>query len=182
MRKDYKTFILAVLATFLVMGLLSAPALAESNSGAASAQARLDFQITIPSILYLQVGTDGAIVDLVSCTLTQTPGTGAVAMTSSGSNPVPVIMRALVASGQTVNLTADSSSGLNGGAMPFSEISWAAGGVLSNGTFNNGVAQPLYNFAGPGEHIGDYAFSYANANFYPTGTYNGTVTYTLSTP
>ena len=96
-----------------------------------SATARLDFSVTIPTILYLQIGTVGATIDVVSCTLANIPGTGAVAMTSGGTNPVPVRVAALVPAAAAVRLLANSSTALSnggGGTIPFDQISWAGGG------------------------------------------------------
>jgi hypothetical protein len=182
-----KKFLIALALLALLVGLGSGPAAwAESDLAiGGTATAHLDFQITIPTILYLQVGTVGATIDVVSCSLTDIPGTGAVAMTSSGSNPVPVRAAALVPSGQAIRLLADSSTPLNngaGGTIPFDQISWTAGGSLSSGTFNNNAAQVLDTFNGSGNRAGTYSFTYANANYYDTGTYNGTITYTLSSP
>lgn len=180
-------FLVGLALVALVLGLGSSPpAWAESNLAiGGSATAHLDFRITIPTILFLQVGTAGATIDRVSCTLSNIPGSGAVAMTSSGANPVPVQAAALVAAGATVRLLANSSTPLNNGGVgtiPFDQISWTAAGGFTSGTFNNNAAQVLNTFTGSGNHTGTYSFTYANANYYGTGTYNGTVTYTLSSP
>lgn len=171
----------------LLIGLGGGQAVwAESNEVVGgSASARLDFSITIPTILYLQVGTEGKIVDTVSCTLSKIPGTGAVAMQSNGANPVPVRIAAMMPAGQKIQLLADSSNPMtnkDGAKMPFDEISWAGGGEFSSGTFDNNTAQVLDTFGGSGNHVGSYIFSYANANYYDSGIYNGQVTYTLSSP
>jgi hypothetical protein len=185
-RPESKRFLVGLALLALVLGLGSGrTAWAESNSNSSgSATAHLDFQITIPTILYLQVGTVGATMDRVSCTISTIPGTGAVAMTSSGANPVPVQVAALVPAGATVRLLANSATPMNngaGGTILFDQISWTAMGFTS-GTFNNSLAQVLDTFTGPGNHTGSYAFSYANVNYYDGGTYNGQVTYTLSSP
>ena len=186
-RPKSKRFLVGLALLALALGLGSGPpAWAESNLAiGGSATAHLDFQITIPTILYLQVGTVGATIDRVSCTLSNIPGTGAVAMTSSGTNPVPVRVAALVPAGATVRLLANSATAMNngaGGTIPFDQISWTAAGSFSSGTFNNNAAQVLDSFTGSGNRTGTYSFSYANVNYYNAGTYNGTVTYTLSSP
>jgi len=183
-----KKFFMGVAILALLVGLGGGQAVwAESNLAVGgSATARLDFQITIPTILYLQVGTVGGVIDVVSCTLANIPGTGPVAMTSSGANPVPVRAAALVPAGQTVRLLADSSTPLNfgGGLTPinFDQISWVGTGAFASGTFNNNAAQVLNTFTGSGDRNGTYAFSYANLNYYDSGIYTGRVTYTLSSP
>ena len=121
--KSKKFFMgLAILA--LLVGLGGGQAVwAESNLAVGgSATARLDFSVTIPTILYLQVGTVGATIDVVSCTLANIPGTGAVAMTSGGANPVPVRVAAMVPAAAAVRLLANSSTALSnggGGTIPF---------------------------------------------------------------
>lgn len=187
-RHNSKKFFTSLVLLALLVGLGGGQAVwAESNLAVGgSATSRLDFRITIPTILYLQVGTVGAVVDVVSCTLANIPGTGAVAMTSSGTNPVPVRVAALVPAGAAVRLLANSSTSLNFGGgltpIPFDQISWVATGAFTSGTFNNNAAQVLNTFAGSGNRTGTYAFSYANANYYGTGIYTGRVTYTLSSP
>jgi hypothetical protein len=183
-----KKFLMSLAILALLVGLGGGQAVwAESNLVVGgSATAHLDFAITIPTILFLQVGTDApGIIDRVSCTLADIPGTGAVPMTSSGANPVPVRVAALVPATAPVRLLANSSTPLTNGAasnIPFDQISWAAGGAFSAGTFNNGAAQVLDTFAGSGNRVGNYTFSYANANYYDAGAYTGQVTYTLSSP
>lgn len=182
-----KKFFMGLAILSLLVGLGGGQAVrAESNLVVGgSATARLDFSITIPTILYLQVGTPGAgSIDVVSCTLKDIPGTGAVTMKSSGPNPVPVRVAALVPASQAIQLVADSSTGLKDGTakIPFSQISWAAGGAFSKGTFEDSTKQVLDTFAGSGDRTGSYSFSYANDTYYGTGTYTGEVTYTLSSP
>lgn len=190
MMKQFKSkkFFMGLAILALLAGLGGGQAVwAESDLRVGgSATARLDFSVTIPTILYLQIGTVGATIDVVSCTLANIPGTGAVAMTSGGTNPVPVRAAALVPAAAAVRLLANSSTALSnggGGTIPFTQISWVAGGgTFSSGTFSGGAAQVLDTFAGSADRNGTYAFSYANANYYDTGVYTGRVTYTLSSP
>jgi hypothetical protein len=128
----------------------------------------------------------GATRDLVTFALTDLPGSGPVAGVSSGANPVPVRLAALVGAAATVTLRADSSAPLTNGTtpIPFSEISWTGAGNFAGGTFNGTNNQQLEQFTGPGNRTGTYSFSYANVNYYPAtvAPYDGTVTYTLSSP
>ena len=177
-----KNFFMGLLALSLVLGLLSGPAFGESTTSVTnSTQARLNFQIVIPTILYLQVGSIGqGNIDQFSCTLNKFPGAGSIPMSCAGSSTVPVRVTVLAASGQPVKLTADSSTKM-GGTIPFTEITCAAGGVFSTYTFNNGVLA-LDSFTGSGLRQGTYAFTYANTQYHGTGTYTGQVTYTLASP
>jgi hypothetical protein len=187
MKKRNAHCLMVLLALSLVLGLLSAPVYGESNvaTGAgASPTARLNFEIRIPTILYLQVGSVGTgVVDTVSCDLTNIPGSGAVPMTTTG--PSTVRVAAVVPSGQAVRLLANSQTPLTAGGgnnILFSKISCAASGNFSNYTFNDTNNQVLDTFTGSGNRLGTYAFTYANDTFYATGTYTGTVTYTLASP
>ncbi len=162
------------------------PANAESNLavGGGSAQARLDFAVQIPTILFLQVGTVGATIDTISFSVVDLPGTGSVAGVSDGANPVPVRAAGFVGAGSTMTLSADSSTALSDGTntIPFTEISWTAAGSFTSGNFNSGAAQQLDQFSGSGDNTGTYAFSYDNDTYYPASNYTGRVTYTLSSP
>jgi hypothetical protein len=184
-RKTGKLFVCLTLLA-LVLGLGGMPAArAESNLVVGNnATVHLDFQITIPQILFLQVGTLGATQNVVSCTLSDIPGTGAVAMTSNGANPVPVRAAALVAASAPVRLLANSATPLSNGAatIPFTQISWTGAADFSSGTFSGAAGQVLDAFAGSGDRNGTYTFTYANANYYDVGTYTGEVTYTLASP
>lgn len=156
-----------------------------SQSTGAPTSAHLDFRVIIPTILYLAVGNTGATIDRVSFTVADLPGTGAVAGSTNGPSPVPVRVAALVGASATVTLTANSSTALSDGAghsIPFTDISWTASGLFTGNTFSGAAAQQLNQFTGPGDRTGTYSFTYANNTYYPTGTYNGTVTYTVSSP
>lgn len=184
MRRVRETLILGLCLAVLFCYAGSAKAESTQSNGG-STTARLDFRITIPTILHLQVGTTGAPVDRVTFPVVDLPGTGLVAGTSSGANPVPVRVAALVGPSALVTLRADSSTALTDGSgnnIPFSEISWTATGNFTGNTFNGVANQQLDQFSGPGNRTGSYSFNYANANYYPAGTYNGQVTYTLSSP
>jgi hypothetical protein len=146
-----------------------------------SAQVSLDFQVQVPTILWLRVGSLGATVDQITFTVNDVPGTGAIAQ-----NEAAVTVRAagFVGNGSTMTLAANSSTAMTDGTdtIPFDEISWTATGDFSNGTFNNGAAQQIDQFSGSGDRNGTYTFSYDNDTYYPAANYDGTVTYTLSSP
>ena len=123
MIKFIRVFVLSLSLGALLCYVGSASAESSSVVGG-SASVRLDFAIDIPSVLFLQVGTAGATIDTVTFGVTDVPGTGAVAGTSSGANPVPVQVSGLVGAGATITLTADSLTPLADGAnnIPFDEI------------------------------------------------------------
>lgn len=179
---------IALLVAALMVGLGAQALRAESNVGVggAPATAQLNFQVTLNQLLLLQIGSPGATINTVSCTVSTIPGTGSVPMISDGTNPVPTRVSAVVPAGATVTLTVNSviaplTSGPN--TIPFSQISCSANGDgFTSYSFNDTASQQLNQWTGSGNRLGDYTFSYKNENYYPTGTYNGHVIYTLSSP
>jgi hypothetical protein len=86
-------------------------------------------------------------------------------------------------------VTMDSSSGLvntqTGAQIPFSDISWTSqDGEIPSGQFDGSPNQLLseYNFHGNrAKGVVDYlTFSYANTSVYPSGTYRGRVSFTVT--
>ena len=159
---------------------------AEANLqvGGGSPQARLDFSITVPTVLYLQIGTTGASVDQITFALNNIPGTGAVEGTSSGTYPVPVRAAGFIPRGQRMTLRANSSAPLTNGSenIRFDNIRWTATGNLTNGRFNNTTNQQVRRWTGSGNRTGTFRFFYDNDEYHGSGTYKGRVTYTLSSP
>jgi hypothetical protein len=154
-----------------------------SAQGRVVAQEPVDIVILAASRLNLRIGTTGGTIDRVTFTVTQLPGTGAVAGVSSGANPVPV--RASSSPGNATKiLTADSSIPLSDGAghtISFTQISWTGTNRVPSGTFTGLPNQQIY--AGTQSITnGTMSFSYANTIYVPSGSYNGRVTYTLSSP
>ncbi|MBM4301088.1 MAG: hypothetical protein FJ121_06110 [Deltaproteobacteria bacterium] len=152
--------------------------------GGAGSQARLQFSVTIPTILYLQVGAEGATVDTISFDAVGLPGTGAVEGYSSGAYPVPVRAVAVVAGNQRVQLTADSSRPLTNGTenINFDNIRLRASGDLQNRNFNNRTDQNMRQWIRSGDRRGTYRFFYDNKETHGPGIYQGQVAFTLSLP
>lgn len=169
-------------ALSLLACLLSYPSNLPAQ-GRIVAQEPVDIVIQAASSLSLRIGTTGGTIDRVTFTVTQLPGTGAVAGISSGADPVPV-RASSTPTGATKILTADSSIPLNDGAghtIPFTQISWTGTNRVPSGTFAGLLNQQIY--AGTQSITnGTMSFSYANTVYVPSGTYNGRVTYTLSSP
>ncbi|MCL4690044.1 MAG: hypothetical protein KJ007_15890 [Burkholderiales bacterium] len=184
---------------------LAVPAIAaaESNfvTGAATAtgaNARLDFRIIIPSVLYLAVGTsnlpaltNNTTVDLVDFGTIATPGSGAVAATSG---PVSVAIRG---NNGNISLTANhvGPGGLWDGASEYismTTITATSSGSIGHPTFvDNGASTPVVVTPNVGTKITNrtdtWTFSYANATIPAAGTYGtaanqGRVTYTATMP
>ena len=190
-------FIKTLVAVAAVAAAFSAQA--ESNLNIVSgsnmtATARLNFQVVIPKILYLRVGsgTDfvaNNTVDTVGFNLTpaQVATPGPVAGTSNGT-----VTARVVGNGNTT--IALSALGVAGGlasaglpSIPWSAFTLSATvGGLANPGIGNGVAGTAVSSAptnGLVDRSGSWTFSYNNAAPIAAGTYGlALVTYTATMP
>lgn len=208
--------------SFVIKGILAAAAAAvpmlcnaESNvqTGAATAApgatAHVDFQVTIPKVLYLRVGTGSAYpatlasvgtVDLVQFAPAAGSVGNSVAVAGTGGDLANGVETAAVVSNSgNVTLNATAGGALSDGAgdtIPFTQITTTAttltsatalpAPVLSNGTSANVV------LIAPAAKIivqdAKWTYAYANSVNPPAGTYggvnvnNGRVVYTATMP
>jgi hypothetical protein len=167
----------------------------QTGVGALSANARVDFQITIPRFLALRVGTSGAPIDLVSFTVpaanvgNATPVAGTGGDLGAGS-----VTASVLGNGGNVTLQATTGGPIGNGAsgtIDWSEITTASSNpslpapVLANGA-SAGVA--VGATSGVVNQTATWTYSYANSNVVEAGTYGGVntnnsrVTYTASLP
>ena len=204
-----------VLASAAVLALPMV-ASAESNfqTGAAAtaltATAHVDFQVVIPKVLYLRVGTgsaypatlaNGLTVDLLTFNPTAAQvGSGTAIAGTGGDLTAGVETAAIISNSGNVTLNATAAGALSDGAgdsINYSEIKTVASAltgaytllaapVLANATSANVV------LTAPSTKVitadAKWTFSYANTTTPPTGTYGGTVanngrvTYTATMP
>lgn len=179
------------------------PSQAESSfqtatSGTITASARLDFSVTIPRILFLQVGTgathiNNTTVDLVAFNI------GAVNL--GNGQPVAAansVMARVVSSAGAVNLSATTGGALLGPAgqtLSYSQITASAGvltsaSALPHPTLSDNASNTVNVTATNGAVNRDatWTFSFSNTVVVGAGTYggvntsNGRVTYTATTP
>jgi hypothetical protein len=180
--------------TLLALAAVGAAFSAQAESNfvtTGNASAKLDFEVKIPRVLYLAVGTNtslanNATVDLVSFDLTGgTPVLGSGTATASQSVAVKVIGN----NGQ-VTLTSTTTGQMNNGAgdvIPWTEITpGTSSSSIPNPGFNNGVAasnvsaaQNVTLNAGSTKLTNasaNWTFAYANTagSLYAPGTYGGT--------
>jgi hypothetical protein len=196
---------LLLVTAFGFVGLLTAPAYAESNFvvGTGTAAAKLDFRVVIPRILFLGVGTGAtgtaiaanATVDRLTfdySTNGQAIGSGvaAASVTNTGGfalNAIPV--RVYGNNGQ-ITLTSTNSGNLVNSVtaaetIPFTQITGAtdlaaltppvASGGTSAVTLNAGSTKVTSRTA-------NWTFAYTNTVLPAAGQFDGTVTYTASMP
>jgi hypothetical protein len=146
-----------------------------------SAEVELELRLYIPSIVSVQIGTAGKVVDTVAFYAKESPLR--MPVVRSDVNP-PIIITSNTPQGAT--LLVDSSAGLKSddNIIPLSVICWKGTEDLSGseGCFDGSTNQRLRSFPGKGSWKGSYIFEYKNSSKYPPGTYTGRITYTLTTP
>lgn len=177
----------ALLATMLSVLSMGSLAYAESDTGVnGDAQARLNFQVSIPKILYLQIGGSGATIDTVSFNVTDVADNEA---TVSGDNSPAVKVAAIVGTSSSVILSADSSAGMTGSVtgstIPFSAVTTSGTGDFSSVSslaFDGTASQQVWSATGGGMRTGSLGYAYTNSYSYAPDTYSGQITYTLSSP
>lgn len=176
-------------------------ALAESDVNLAAgpnstATARLDFQIVIPRVLFLQVGTGTALADNTAIDLLSFAPTAAqlgngtnVAGTGGNLTGGAVTVRVFGNNGN-VGLTATTNGPLGNGAgdtIPWSEIlvTTAAAAVPAAGFLGAAIPHPAIPLTGTGatttitatnkvvRQEGVWTFAYDNTTMYAAGTYGG---------
>jgi len=176
-------FIVVALAWVVLSG---GHAWAEQDRGSTGdpALVHLDFQVNLPTILFLRIGSAGNTIDTVSFSVTDIPENQP---TVPGSLSPDVRVGAIVADNAPIRLRADSSGDMLSGGdnMPFSTISCTGTGDFSSVSglaFDTTANQLIWSSTGRGFRQGTFAYTYTNSYDYPPGTYTGTVTYTLSAP
>lgn len=181
----------ALLATSLAVPML-ASAESQLTVGAGTAAARLNFQVVIPRILFLAVGTGNALplatdgtIDTVVFDYSTNPtavGSGAPAAAISG-NAVPV--RVLGNNGQVEISAAGSGTGLTnvaGDIIPWTEITAASSEATFPVPAVGSTANPTLNAGRLTNRTATWTYSFANSAIAAPGSYTGQVTYTASMP
>ena len=197
-----KLLVLSVLAAIAPLA-----AHAESNfvtgTGALAANAKLDFIITIPKVLFLQVGAgtsyaNNTTVNDITFAVPAGSVGNSVAVAGAGGDLASggVTVRVLGNSGTvTLNnsVTGALSSGVVGNpTVPWSDIVVTAGTLPATtaGFSNAAIAHPAFNTAAAGgpsavgttltataglvRREGSWTFAYANTATLPAGTYGNT--------
>lgn len=167
-------------------------AAAESNfafgGGPLTADASVDFRITIPRILFFQVGTPGGTVDLIDFAPAAADVGSGIAVAGTGGDATGGAVNVNVRSNAGQVTIAQNSNGvsLTDGTnnIPFTEILTASSNAAgldapalgSAATTTPSVASSLTSESAV------WTYSYANTNVMPASIYTGTVTYTASAP
>ena len=160
-------------------------------AGAISASARLDFRITVPKIIFLQVGTgtafsDVGTIDRIDMTLTNANVTSGGAVAAAAG-----VTARVLGNGGAVSLNANGTSGgLSNGAgqsIAWTQVTSASTNaslphpVIGNGA--NGATSTLAATLGVVNQTATWTFGFSNSlGTIASGTYNGQVVYTAALP
>jgi hypothetical protein len=203
-----------LLKAAVLTALVAAPILANAEStfttGAGSpitANAHLDFQITIPKILYLRVGTGtvmaaNATVNQIAFSVpAANVGDGSVISATAGSGDLGngVVTARVIGNNGTVTFTSTTVGALGNGAgdtISYGQIATAAAAntsvlVLAHPTLADAATTTVTLTPASGKVLNrdaKWTYTYTNAAVVAPGTYGGVntnnsrVTYTASMP
>lgn len=197
-------------AVMLLPLSVSAESNFQSGAGALTSTAKVDFQVTIPKVLYLRVGTGSAYpitlasvgtVDLVSFAPTAAVvGNGTAVVGAGGDLTGGVETAAIISNSGNVTLNATATGALSDGGtgtIAYTQITTAATALTGAYTLlpapvlANGVSANVVLVAPATKVItadAKWTYSYANTTTPAAGTYggvnvnNGRVTYTATMP
>jgi hypothetical protein len=186
------TFRQLILAS-AVAAVIAVPATAVADSQLSTggtgttAQASLDFRITMAEFVYFRVGTDvNGTVDRVDFDITGLSAGNGTPVNATGGNGdgvdgiLTVELRSnasgvqITAGTPTANLVGLTATNL----LPFDDITAADGGNISVPDFGATVNIPG---AGPYDLNDNWTYTYDNTSVYAPDQYNGRVTYTVTT-
>jgi len=206
------TALKALAGAAVVLLPLTATAESTFSTGAAalSSTARVDFQITIPKILYLRVGTGSAYpttlssvgtVDLVTFSpAAGVVGNGTAVVGAGGDLTGGVETAAIISNSGNVTLNATATGAIGNGAgdtIAYTQITTTASALTGAYTLlpapvlANGVSANVVLNAPASKVItadAKWTYAYANTTTPPAGTYGGVntnnsrVTYTATMP
>ena len=177
----------------------SGAAQAESNLGSSSASASLNFQVVIPGLVFLQVGTgtfqqddgtvDEIVFDVQPAQLLAGTSVAATAVSGNeGNGRVDVRVWGNIGSLQLSSSALTKLTDAAGNEIPWSEITVAtAGGNAPQHGLFDADGNMSVTLTAPGQskvvnRLGTWTYSYANMTQPSQGTYSGTVTYTVANP
>lgn len=201
------------LSLLAVALLAAAPMLANAESAFTTgtgtpitAAARLDFRVTVPKILYLQVGSGtnmaaNSTINLIDFTVNAAnvgDGTQVAATAGSGDLGNGVVTAKLVGNNGTISFSSATSGALNSGTdtISYAQISTAAAintsaTALPAPALVDGATTTISVAPASGKVVNQdakWTYKYLNTAIVAPGTYggvnanNGRVTYTASMP
>jgi hypothetical protein len=197
----------AVVLAIAAPMIASAESQFSTGAGALAASAKVDFTITVPKVLFLQVGTGtnmaaNAAVNLITFTVpAANVGDGSVIAATAGSGDLGngTVTAKVVGNNGTITFTSTTLGALSNGAgdtISYGQISTAvaaltSGTALAHPALADAATTTVTLNPAPAKVISRdarWTYSYTNANVVAPGTYggvntnNGRVTYTASMP
>ena len=165
-----------------------------------STQASLDFEVIVPSVLFLQVGTGAALTDVATIDLLTFTVPGAnlgdgTPVAATGGNGASGVTARLIGNGGNITLASSTLGALGNGnageTISFTQIESETSNTalpvpaLLDGTSNSVTVNATNRVV---NETATWTYSYANTVIPAAGTYgganlnNGRVTYTASLP
>ena len=189
-------------------GMAQAESSFQSGTGSLTATAHLDFQITVPQVLYLRVGTapagyaTGSTVDLISFTVPAAnvgDGTVVAATATSGDLGNGTVTARVMGNGGNVTFTSTTTGAIsdgNGDTVSFSKLAVSSAvntstTALPHPTFVDGGVSSALTLTATNHVVNQdakWTFTYLNNSILGAGTYGGVntnnsrVTYTAVMP
>jgi hypothetical protein len=159
------------------------------NTANITAQARVDFAVTIPKFVFLQVGTGTLLaangtIDLIDFSVAAasvgngTPVAGTGGNLTGGSVTVRVI-------GNNGDMTLGATAPVAGLLSGTDSIAWTQIAVATSGPVHPPINGTAATYSATGKVVnasGNWTYSYLNSVTPPAGSYTGRVTYTATTP
>jgi len=200
MKSSTKLNSLALALALAIPLAAQAESTVQTGAGALTANARVDFSIVIPKILFLRVGTAGAGIDLITFTVPSGSVGNSTPISGTGGDLTGGVVTAVVqANSGTVTLNAQATGALSDGAagdtISYSQIVTTAATnttatilqapVLANGTSANITLTPVSKIV---NQDAKWTYTYSNTAVVPAGTYggintnNGRITYQATMP
>lgn len=193
---------LAIAATLMMPFAAHAESTTTSGAGALSTQARVDFTIIIPRILFLRVGTTGLnnVDSIVFTVPAANVGNGTAQAGTGGDLGGGAVTAIVQGNSGNATLSVSTAGALQNGAntIAYTQITTTATALAGFGTLLNAPA--LANGAGGSVALtasgagivndgATWTYSYLNSAVVPSGTYGGTggtgqgrATYTVTAP
>lgn len=178
-----------------------------TGTGTLTANARLDFQITVPKILFLRVGTgadyttNSAINQITFSVPAANVGDGSPIAATAGSGDLGngAVTAKVLGNNGTITFTSTTLGALSNGAgdtISYGQVTAAvttltSAVALPHPALTDGATTTVTLAPATGKVVNrdaKWTFSYANSNVVPPGTYGGVnannsrVTYTASMP
>lgn len=207
-----KLLLIAALAGVFPLASQAESTFVSAATGQLSATARLNFTVTIPRVMYLQVGTGtnfttvGTVDALQFAVPAASIGAGGTIAGTGGDLGVGAVTVRVLGNAGNLSLNSGVTGQLSNGTsnIPWSAITVAAAPLSTPtaGFTNTAITPPPISTtsgAGPTpttftatntvvRQESKWTFAYNNTGVYPPGTYgstvanNGVVTYTLTSP